>query len=348
MSFKRKRNIKFEITGTYSVFMLDAINNDELEDYEEIKATGMEEEEEKELHLRKVIEGQNKSIPLPVIENIENPCEKYYKKTHIDHFINWQDDVKNIYVESKEDIKILNEMKKKEPEIEQGSIKILSLNFIECVKETSLASKNMSSFLTDSVQCFDLEAAVKCFGDEQKNYGQIKNRDFVDFVLRRCLIRHEKFSYEAYICFKPRVLLPKIKSRKNENHTAEKLTQLHEEFEDIRTLCLISRRRMKIEHNIFNSRLKMIEEFGDVFSSSIRKKINFKKPKADINDVFYLRKKLKPNFTNIEPYLDGNYFDKNILPLETIHVKQDSAQKEDNSKEITKLNFEDRFKCQIE
>ncbi|EED42427.1 hypothetical protein EBI_25902 [Enterocytozoon bieneusi H348] len=78
MTFKRKRNIKLDVLATYNVLLLETFSKDELEDYEEAKATGMEEDEEKEVHLREVMEDNKKSIPLPVITQIENECKKYY------------------------------------------------------------------------------------------------------------------------------------------------------------------------------------------------------------------------------------------------------------------------------
>ena len=80
MVLKRKRNLKIDSNTVYSVFLLKDLDPDELEDYIENRDTGMEADEEKEIHLQNIIKGSENSIPLPVISKINNISRTFYKK----------------------------------------------------------------------------------------------------------------------------------------------------------------------------------------------------------------------------------------------------------------------------
>lgn len=103
MVLKRKRNLKIDSSAVYSVFLLRDLNIDEIEDYVEARDTGMEADEEKEVHLQKIIKGENKDIPLPVIEILPIESRAKYKKKTLKRHIEWDKDCRNIYIEDKDD-----------------------------------------------------------------------------------------------------------------------------------------------------------------------------------------------------------------------------------------------------
>lgn len=113
MVLKRKRNLKIDSNSVYSVFLLKDLDPDELEDYIENRDTGMEADEEKEIHLQNIIKGSESSIPLPVIEEIDNISRKYYKKIELNKEIEWKEDCKNKYIQTNEDQMIVEFKKEK-------------------------------------------------------------------------------------------------------------------------------------------------------------------------------------------------------------------------------------------
>lgn len=107
MVLKRKRNLKIDANTVYSVFLLKDLDPDELEDYVENRDTGMEADEEKEIHLQNIIKGSENSIPLPVIQEINNISRNYYKKIELSKEIEWKKDCKNEYIPTEEDKVVL-------------------------------------------------------------------------------------------------------------------------------------------------------------------------------------------------------------------------------------------------
>lgn len=103
MVLKRKRNLKIDANSIYSVFLLKDLDPDELEDYVENRDTGMEADEEKEIHLQNIIKGSGSSIPLPVIIEVNNVGRGFYKKVDLTRKIECERDCENEYIESKED-----------------------------------------------------------------------------------------------------------------------------------------------------------------------------------------------------------------------------------------------------
>lgn len=90
----------------YSVYLLRDLDHDDIEDYIENRDTGMEAEEEKEIHLQDIIKGTGTDIPLPVIVEINNTSRSLFSKKELKKKINWETDCDNEYIENKQDLEI--------------------------------------------------------------------------------------------------------------------------------------------------------------------------------------------------------------------------------------------------
>lgn len=339
MTFKRKRNIKLDVLATYNVLLLETFGKDELEDYEETKATGMEEDEEKEVHLREVMENNKKSIPLPVITQIENECKKYYKQSKVKNFINHQNDVPNRFILSTNEVQELNDICRRKHEMDNEAI-FPKNGLFTLVNEYSV-SKSINSDIGEKL---DFYRAVTCFGDDSKYYNIVKNKEFINFVFRRTLIRFEKLGFEAYCCFKPRILQPKIKSRKNEQNTIEKLHRMYTEFEMISDNCKLMETRVTKELELIEYKCQMFSKFGYLFNSAIKRKLEYQRQKQDVNEIFYMRKKhrkLQPG-----PILTDDFYNNYIKPFAcTTYDKETVSNKSDVYSH--KETYEGRFDCEL-
>lgn len=343
MSFKRKRNIKLDTLSTYNVFYKETFTEDEIEDYDEVKATGVEEEEEKEMHLQKVLKGKDENIPMPVILSIENECHGFYKKTKAKKFVNYQTDVPNNYILTPADQKELYLIKHEDIPQAEGGISI-KREGITLIKEYNSQAKHIEYENVDSMKLYDFDYAIKCFGEDAKYFSSVKNARFVDFVLRRGLIRFEKFGFEAYAVFKPRILLPKVKSRKNEGSTVDKLSRMYLEFRSIKECANLCAEKMKREQVRSTKILKMIREYGPLFNRHVRKKLEVRKQKKDINELFYERKKIR-NRDRTDYPLNDKFYTEVIEPLGNIEEDAKSVDASTNS--FVKEVFENRFDCEL-
>lgn len=101
MVLKRKRNLKVDPSHVYSVYNLRDINLEEAEDYIEQRDTGMEADEEKEVHLQNIIKGNDKDIPIPVIREVLDSDTLFPKRTTTE-----EDDSVNRYIKTEEEVEI--------------------------------------------------------------------------------------------------------------------------------------------------------------------------------------------------------------------------------------------------
>ncbi|KAM0680950.1 hypothetical protein GINT2_000732 [Glugoides intestinalis] len=92
--------------SNYSVYLLRDLDQDDIEDYIENRDTGMEAEEEKEIHLQDIIKGTGKDIPLPVIVEVKNSSRSLFDKKELGKKITWEKDCDNEYIENKQDLEI--------------------------------------------------------------------------------------------------------------------------------------------------------------------------------------------------------------------------------------------------
>ncbi|TBU13730.1 hypothetical protein CWI38_0350p0040 [Hamiltosporidium tvaerminnensis] len=101
---KRIRNKKFETSAAYYVYDEKEIDINYIQDYIPPSiSTGMEAEEEKEIHLKEIISGKKEKIPIPLIEYTENKEEENLFKRGKE-YIKYTEDVPNEYILDDEDI----------------------------------------------------------------------------------------------------------------------------------------------------------------------------------------------------------------------------------------------------
>ncbi|ORD98630.1 hypothetical protein A0H76_2150 [Hepatospora eriocheir] len=300
MTFKRKRRLKIENNISLPVLAFDEVLSDEIEDYEEIKASGVEEEEEKELHLQRVLESKSKLIPIPVVNTISNEACECFEDITLSKFINWQKDVSNDYIKTDEDIDALNTdlIDNIVPgEESYGSIIINNKSGIILLNEYNIEKLKIAllDYTEFNTKYLNFDRAIKVFGEDSRYLHSVKNHKFISFVLERTILRYDRPGFEAYICFRQRIQEPKIKSRKNENLTQDKLEYLTREYAEIDQFCELYRKRCELEELIFYNNINIIENYGSIFNSSLRKKLIITKSSSfnTIESIYRNRKKFK-------------------------------------------------------
>lgn len=109
---KRKRNVKVDPAEKYQIVDLEELDFSNLEEFTLPPIdSGMEAEEEKELHLKKIIDSGSGHIPIPVIKEVENPAKDFYKSIELPHkYINWKEDVCNSYFMDENDNKLCDDL----------------------------------------------------------------------------------------------------------------------------------------------------------------------------------------------------------------------------------------------
>lgn len=254
MVLKRKRNLKIDATTSYSVFLTRDLNPEEMEDYVEARDTGMEADEEKEIHLQNIIKGQKSDIPLPVITEITNVSRSFFPEKSLKRRIVWEKDCENLYIENKEDLQeeesiIGNELSAAKergpvspahagPLEEDTKLHEVSDNGLDGVVATRQGDKEPDGL--------DLLGLINKMGD---NKSETLNRSegVINFCLRRSILRYERRGYEAYSCFRDRIFRPTFKSRRNEALMIEKLGRMGTELGTLENMCSLLKEKYRLE-----------------------------------------------------------------------------------------------------
>lgn len=281
MVYKRKRNVRIDNSLKYPVRRLDSLDGLALEEYvPPALDTGMEADEEKELHLRKIIERGAGDIPIPVITEVLNPARELYGRyTYRNRYVRWVEDAGNEYLLDAEDRKFCRDSGIGEEEF----------------------SRSMSMISNEH----SLEK-----GTEKK---------LVDVVIPKMLIRDERFNFPSYVCFRRRVIKPSRRSRRSEELSREKIERMWTEFYLLDTLCELSLQRNRLEQSLeevelelFNSAYVMMKSSGRKYRKRMSRRLLMipsedRKARAvgpcgNINDLIFdrvrirgLKKKLQEN-----------------------------------------------------
>lgn len=184
---KRKKNLKIDTSEHIEVLDETDINYNFVEDFTLPPIdTGMEAEEEKEVHLKQIIEQKSGIIPVPEIVEIkyDRPKCKIEK-----NYYKYSKDIKNKYYLSDLDEILMNELKIKKDNY---------MNFIEDIQKTN----------------DDVHRTNNVFSD------------LFEKVSHKFLIRDDKFLNKSYVCFRRRIIKPSRKNRRNEIQTKEKIGKL--------------------------------------------------------------------------------------------------------------------------
>jgi hypothetical protein len=232
MAYKRKRNVKVENDVSYRVVEQEELDESQLEDYIPPSIdTGMEADEEKEVHLRKIIEAGAGDIPIPVIAEVENPARELYSKFRPkSRYINWMEDARNEYLLDSEDERLCEEL---------GLSRKLFLSHIEALAAGS--------------------------GEEGETENRIKNA-----ILPKMLVRDEKYIYPSYVCFRRRILKPNRRSRKCEEGSREKLDRIWAELNILNRLCELNMLKLRAEQELEETKSVLLESAYLLMKSSGR------------------------------------------------------------------------------
>lgn len=283
MVLKRKRNLKIDSTSTYSVFLLRDMDKSEIEDYVENRDTGMEAEEEKEVHLQNIIKGTGKEIPIPVIVELENISRNFYEKKELKRKICWEKDCPNEYIENKEeeDIEKVVEIKIQEALIRNNTekssfIPIEQLGVLNTVIDPigqTLTSPTEPEIMPDQNKVqkqqlniykiedrkVTLKDVIRKIGNEKNAFG-IKDEEIISFCLKKTLVRYEKTGFEAYACFRDRIFNPTFKSRRNEALMLEKINRMGVEFNTLKKLCENYNEKSVDEERMYGKTIKIYKK----------------------------------------------------------------------------------------
>jgi hypothetical protein len=264
MVLKRKRNLKVDVTSIYSVFLLKDLDPDELEDYTENRDTGMEADEEKEIHLQNIIKGNEQSIPLPVIREINNRSRECYKKIEQEkRKIRWEKDCSNETIASSN----------------------LTINSI--ANNNTITQSPSSNFNPNPV-------LLKIAGDN-KNILTGKSDQLINYYLRRVLIRYEKQGYETYTCFRDRIFHPTFKSRRNEILMTEKISRLSNELNTLKELLKLNKEKSIENLKLIKITKKIIKKVS-VLKLNKKQKKNIKR---NLKEGLIKNNRLKMNVFSI-------------------------------------------------
>lgn len=284
MALKRKRNLKIDGSTSYSVFLSKDLDPDEMEDYVETRDTGMEADEEKEVHLQNIIKGEKKDIPLPVITEVANASRSFFCPKNLRRHIAWEKDCENIYIENKEDL--------------EEEARIINTELAATKERGSTPPANTSSFGEDSslrLQGGYLDDVSGPSGRKKKHHGEPEaypsglfgqigkmgdNSAYtlnmsdaaINFCLRRSVVRYERRGYEAYTCFRDRIFRPTFKSRRNEALVVGKLERMGMELGTLGIMCNLAKEKCHLELRALKKTTKALEMISSIKMNRVKKK----------------------------------------------------------------------------
>ncbi|AFN83203.1 hypothetical protein EROM_061110 [Encephalitozoon romaleae SJ-2008] len=232
MAYKRKRNVKIDNSQPYSIYKPGVSEASSLEEYIPPSLdTGMEADEEKELHLKKIMEGEKGSIPIPVIVEVYNPArEAYGRYTPRRRYVEWSGDAENKYLLSDEDKKIC--------------------------RERGISEEEFYKLL--------------CTLSREQRLVEGKE-GLIKMLSSRVLIRNENFSPLAYVCFRKRIIKPNRRSRRSEELSKEKVERMWKELYLLEVLCSLYCKRNELERDLENVESNLFQTSCLLIKSSSRR-----------------------------------------------------------------------------
>lgn len=207
----------------------------------------MEAEEEKEVHLKKVIETKAGNIPVPVIEEVEDysphnfPIPEIYCKYH--------KDVNLEYFKTSEDYELMN------------SLKISESDYSEIINY-------FKNEIDDNRRVLDIK----------NNFNMFIYKKITDDLKYKFLIREECSECPSYVCFRRRILKPSRKNRRSETQAIEKITKLETELILLIKMCELNKNVYEKDNEI----LKVDFEIAQLSNEIINQKSNVKRKVKNI------------------------------------------------------------------
>lgn len=240
MFSKRVRNKKLEINKQYPAYFEDQLESSILLEYTQISLkTGVEQEEEKEVHLKKLLENGKGDIVVPLVNFTDDHVKELDTYKLPTKYIKHKKDVPNAYILQQEDYEYLKD----------ENIKVC-----EFKKITSLIGKKEYETLQDST---------------------VKQK-VTDYYFKKVVKMVGNDDYDAYLCFRKRTNMLGRKNRRSETTTLEKLKRIYIEFWYINKLLEHKNKEQELNEEILAIDYKISEailKLKSDYSLSKRKKM---------------------------------------------------------------------------
>lgn len=235
MAYKRKRNVKIDNGAEYAVNKPGDADVSGLEEYvPPALDTGMEADEEKELHLKRIMEGGKGDIPIPVIVEAESPArEAYGHYVRGRKYVEWGGDGENGYLMDDEALRLCKE-----------------------------SGTSVERFL-----------AAVCTMSREQTFEE-GDRWLAEMVGPRILTRSEKFGLPAYVCFRKRIIKPNRRSRRSrrsEELSKEKVERMWGELDMLGALCDLYSRRKRLERALERVESELVQASCVLMRSGTRR-----------------------------------------------------------------------------
>ncbi|KAI5149619.1 hypothetical protein ENBRE01_1015, partial [Enteropsectra breve] len=286
---------KVDTSTAYRIFKISDLADTELEDYVEVRDTGMEADEEKEEHLQRIIQGRGRDIPIPVVKEISNPARALYKNKKIKKIVIWNKDCENEYILTELDKNVSDHL------VEQFNVAShnapLTINNILHITENrvgSSMSEKDAIFNMTNEQLYSMEK-IRAVKNTPQNapsvnliamFGQVGESSptakepvpgIIDFVMNRILVRYDRNGHEAYSCFRKRVFYPTFKFYRNEALVGDKLARLGGELSGFKKCANFYLEKLKYQEIFLRQTDQLIETFRGLRNSNEIAKKELKK-----------------------------------------------------------------------
>ncbi|KAG0436921.1 Enhancer of polycomb-like protein 1 [Dictyocoela muelleri] len=327
----RIRPKKIDRMTKYKVVSPEELND--YVDYTHIIHTGMEAEEEKEVHIKKIMTGEKLVITVPEIlpariikyydHNInDNYNHKDENKSLITIFcqpkelIKYDKDVENLYIPDKEDKNICDEnvFRKIIHELKNKSLKDLTNEFIN---QKFNGDKNNDNCINDDNDDNGIDNNNNNDINNVINTEILKTSEHeiintLKTISQKTICLFDENDLNPYLCFRKRIIKSGRKSRRNESNCVEKLKRMYDEFYILDKII-----ELKISLNKKKKELLKIEKkideliFIKAESNSLKKQnlmIDDKNSFFENNEInkkskiYFIRKLLKRNSPKLIPF----------------------------------------------
>lgn len=255
---KRKKNLKIDSTEKIEILDIKDLDVTLLEEFTLPPIdSGMEAEEEKEEHLKQVIEHKSGDIPIPNIKEVDG----YVKKSIIidKKYYKYQKDTDTPYIFNE-----IDDQFKKVKSISDDEYN----NILDCIKKDIDGNQRI----------------VK----ENTFYHSKLYREILDNIKYKLLIRDECLECPSYVCFRRRILKPSRKNRRSEIQTSEKITRLFNELIVLIQMTELKKENLKLDDEI----CKLDFEISSLVNEILEKHGNVKNK---IKNIFKIKDKSKRN-----------------------------------------------------
>ena len=257
---KRKKNVKIDSTEKFEVIDTEDLDPLYLDEFTLPPIdSGMEAEEEKEVHLKKIIEQKTGEIPVPVIFETENLFVKKY--IHPETYVKYHKDVNIEYCKSEEDKNLM-----------------LSYNINE--EEYNLIIQHIKK---------EIDGSKRVSSEDNILYENEVYKTVYDAIKYKFLLREDLNESSSYVCFRKRIIKPSRKNRRSETQAKEKISRLYTEFNLIQTMCDLSKKKHEIDNEILKNDLEIINKVNEITSK-------YENTKNKIRNVLNCKERTKKNF----------------------------------------------------